>query len=223
MKTFYLILISLLSLTTCSKTPKGAKVLIETSYGNIKVSLYDETPLHRDNFVKLVNEGYYNGKTFHRVIKHFMIQGGATNTAKDSVLNEDDLIPSEINTSKYIHKAGALAAARWGNDENPKKMSDAAQFYIVSGAPVLEMDFETIERERIENLNYEILYTNEQKDIYKSLGGAPHLDGEYTVFGEVYEGLDIVKKIERVETNEINDKPLNPVIIKRMTLILDDK
>lgn len=268
MKKIYLILAFLLTMLMSCKTPEGQKVLIETSYGNIKVVLYDDTPLHRDNFVKLVNEGYYTDLTFHRVIKNFMIQGGRSSVEKDSILNESELIPAEINPSQHIHKAGALAAARWGNDENPKKMSDQYQFYIVSGKPILDMDFDKLTEERIESLKLEIVqtldldqqvkdslkteydtegyidwtlmdasivekvekeaenrkdeivkYTQKQKDLYKELGGAPFLDGEYTVFGEVYEGMDVVRKIERVETNPNNDRPLQAVVIKSIQLI----
>lgn len=262
-----LLLVLLLSMVMCSNIPEGQKVLIETSYGDVKVVLYDDTPLHRDNFLKLIKENYYDDLIFHRVIKGFMIQGGESSVKKDSVLDESKLIPAEINPSKHIHKAGALAAARWGNVENPKKMSDAYQFYIVSGSPVLDMDYDKLTNERTETLKLDILggiiadakmtdslrtvfyseegldwntlgadvltkvdqelearkseiyqYTQEQKDIYKEIGGAPFLDTEYTVFGEVYEGMDVVKKIEKVKTN-VFDKPLEPVVIKSVKLI----
>ena len=257
----------LLSVTMCSQAPEGQKVLIRTSDGDIKVVLYDDTPLHRDNFVRLITEGYYNNLTFHRVIKGFMIQGGESSAKKDSVLDESKLIPAEINPSAHLHTAGALAAARWGNDENPKKMSDPYQFYIVSGSPVLDMDFETLDEERAEELKFDVFrsldisqqikdsinalyatqgfvewhmlgndiasqvdretekrkgeilkYTPEQQEAYKAEGGAPFLDGQYTVFGRVYEGMDVVKKIERAATND-NDRPLQPIIIRDIQLI----
>ena len=267
MKQILFALTLLLSATMCSKAPEGQKVLIQTSHGDIKVVLYDDTPLHRDNFIKLIEDGYYNDLTFHRIIKGFMIQGGKSSAKKDGTLNEEELIAAEIAPSQHIHKAGALAAARWGNDENPKKMSDRFQFYIVSGKPILDMDFETLNEERTEALKFEISqtidipqdvkdyiktlytsygfvdwhkvdnaiadrvneetekrkgeileYTQQQKDSYKAQGGAPFLDGEYTVFGEVYDGMDIVRKIEREETNAV-DSPLKPVKIKNIQLM----
>lgn len=250
-------------MTMCSATPQGQKLLIETSLGNIKVVLYEDTPLHRANFVKLANEGYYKDLTFHRVIKNFMIQGGDVSGGKDSTFHKDALIDAEINP-KYFHKAGALAAARWGNEENPEKKSDAAQFYIVTGKVVLPHEIKTLEKERFENLKQsiyqqmqseamdtikamyregrkaelaefrasiienaakkaeerkaEVLFSEEQKEIYNAVGGVPHLDGEYTVFGEVYEGLDIAIKISKVDTN-VGDKPMTTVVIKNISLI----
>lgn len=267
MKKIYFILSLLLPLTMCSKAPEGQKVLIETSMGNIKVVLYDDTPLHSQNFAQLVQEGYYDGLNFHRVIQGFMIQGGRADQRKDSILNEDEMIAPEVNTTKYIHKTGALAAARWPDEDNPKKMSDKFQFYIVTGKDIWTADFPSFAEERLEDLKYNIFrdlpidqsikdsiehqyytdgfvewnrfpsdissviaqesekrkgeileYTQEQKDTYLKVGGTPHLDGDFTVFGEVYEGLEVVKKIEKVETNP-NDAPLTPIIIKKATLI----
>lgn len=251
-------------MTTCKSAPDGQRVLIETSLGDITVVLYEDTPLHRDNFIKLVKDGYYKDKNFHRVIKDFMIQAGATNTIKDSTLNEEALIDAEFRLPKYFHKAGALAAARWGDEENPEKKSDAFQFYIVGNGPVFDHDIRTLEKERFETLKQqifqknqaatmdtiktmykegnragiaevraanieksdkeaedrrsEVLFTEEQKEIYKSVGGAPHLDGNYTVFGEVVDGMDVVKAIEKSETSS-NDKPLHPIVIKNMRFI----
>lgn len=251
----------------CSKAPEGQKYLIETSMGNIKVVLYDDTPLHRDNFAKLAQEGYYDGLNFHRVIKNFMIQAGGSGLPKDSILNEEDMIAPEVNTDKHIHKAGALAAARWPDEENPKKMSDKYQFYIVTGKGVYTIDFDIFKEERMEDLKYNIFqnlsvdqhikdsiehqyytdgyidwnrfppeistiieeeserrkdevleYTDEQKNIYLKQGGTPHLDGDFTVFGEVYEGMDVVRKIEKVETSP-NDVPLQTVTINNIKLI----
>lgn len=264
MKKFYFILSTLLIMTMCNTAPKGQKLLIETSLGNIKVVLYEDTPLHRDNFIKLSKEDYYKDLTFHRIIKGFMIQGGDVNAGKDSTFRKEDLIDPEFRTPQHFHKAGALAAARWGDEENPEKKSDAFQFYIVSGKPIFEHDIKKLEKERFERLKQkiyqemqssamdtikamyrdgnkagladfrasivekadieaekrksEVLFTDEQKETYLSIGGAPHLDGEYTVFGEVYEGLDIVKQIELVETN-MNNKPLQNVVIKKISLI----
>lgn len=251
----------------CSSQPDGKKFLIETSLGNIYIVLYDDTPLHQNNFVKLVDSGYYDNLTFHRVIKDFMIQGGDTKSSNDSTTNKFDkenVIDAEFRFPAHFHKAGALAAARWGDEENPKKQSDAFQFYIVSGKKVFEHDLRTLEKERLEQLKqaiyrsmqsesmdtikamykegnragitelrrkilddaelesekrkHEILYPEDVRNIYLEIGGAPHLDGEYTIFGEVYDGMDVVRKIESVDTNP-NDKPLNPVIIKKISRI----
>lgn len=242
---------------------KEAIMLIKTNYGDIKVKLYNETPLHRDNFIKLVDDGYYNDLTFHRIIKNFMIQGGDTDSRKpsDSISFEQaDTIKAEILFPQYFHKRGALAAARWGDDVNPTKASDAHQFYIVTGEKYISdnelHDLEKQRHERAKQRIYnnmqsanmdtvkalyrdgnkvainimreqwraeaeekvktskdKIYYTEQQKEVYRSaVGGAPFLDGEYTVFGEVLEGMDIVEKIEDTRTNE-KDAPLQPVKI----------
>jgi peptidyl-prolyl cis-trans isomerase B (cyclophilin B) len=150
---------------------KQTKVLIHTDYGDIKLALYNDTPKHRDNFIKLANEGFYNGSIFHRIIKDFMIQGGGAPAGK---AEKDYRIPAEI-LPNHIHKKGALAAARMGDQVNPKKESSGSQFYIVQG-----------------------------------IHGAPHLNGGYTVFGEVLEGLDVVDKIAAVQTGAM-DKPVKDV------------
>lgn len=248
----------------CSNKPKEPVVLIQTNYGDIKVKLYNETPIHRDNFLKLTEEGFYNGIIFHRIIKDFMIQGGNPNlrSIRDTLPDEDkvmrDTIPAEIKFPLYYHKRGALAAARWGDAENPTKASDASQFYIVTGEPRYDEKLNEIEKKRFGRLKQhiysglqsvnmdsiksyykegnraaitefrgrlmeqageeakaresEILYTEEQRELYKTKGGAPHLDNEYTVFGEVIEGMDVVGKIQNVKTNS-NDKPLENIIM----------
>lgn len=192
---------------------KEAKVLISTEYGNIKIKLFNETPQHRDNFIKLVKEGFYNETLFHRVIKDFMIQGGdpdSKNAEKGAFLGEGDVgytIPAEFNT-KYIHKRGALAAARQGDNVNPQKHSSGCQFYIVQGRK-----FTTEEIERLEKSKQgRIEYTDEQYKTYETLGGTPHLDMDYTVFGEVIEGLDVVDKIAAVKRDK-KDRPLDDVKI----------
>ena len=183
-------------------------VLISTSYGDIKVKLYNETPIHRDNFLELVKTGKYDGSIFHRVINKFMIQGGG-NDALGTIDNRP-MLPAEIN-SKFIHKKGALSAARTGDNVNPERKSSGSQFYIVQGQtyPVERMD-QMSQRSGVE-------YTNDQKTIYATLGGTPHLDMQYTVFGEVIEGLDVVDKIAAVETRQA-DVPVDPIPMK-MTLV----
>jgi cyclophilin family peptidyl-prolyl cis-trans isomerase len=184
------------------------EVLISTSLGDIKIKLYNETPKHRDNFIKLVNKGFYNGTIFHRVIKNFMIQGGDPDS-KDAGPNEmlgrggpGYTIPAEIN-SKFIHKKGALAAARMPDQVNPKKESSGSQFYIVQGTIQNQSGLVATGKE----------YTPEQRKAYMTLGGAPHLDNDYTVFGEVIEGLDVIDKIAAVKTAN-GDRPLEDIKVK---------
>ena len=171
--------------------------LIKTSLGNIKIKLYNETPLHRDNFMKLVKEGFYNGSIFHRVINQFMIQGGG---AKNGTEDVGYTVAAEFN-SKFIHKKGALAAARMPDQVNPKKESSGSQFYIVQGRVFGDTELDAIE------LRINKKFSSEEREIYKTVGGTPHLDGGYTVFGEVTEGLDVIDKIAAVKT-AAGDKPV---------------
>lgn len=192
---------------------KETKVLLSTEYGNIKIKLFNETPQHRDNFIKLVKEGFYNETLFHRVIKDFMIQGGdpdSKNAQKGEFLGEGDVgytIPAEFNT-KLIHKRGALAAARQGDNVNPQKRSSGCQFYIVQGRKFTTEEIEKIEKSK----EGRIEYTDEQYKTYETVGGTPHLDMDYTVFGEVIEGLDVVDKIAAVKRDR-KDRPLEDIKI----------
>lgn len=179
---------------------KSTKVLIHTDMGDIKVMLYDDTPLHRDNFVKLANEGFYNGAIFHRVIKDFMVQGGGAPAGKSEISYR---IPAEI-LPNHIHKKGALAAARMGDQINPKKESSGSQFYIVQGVKYTDVQLNQFEAQRGSK------FTAEQRVAYTSVGGTPHLDGGYTVFGEVISGLDVIDKIAAVKT-AAGDKPLTDI------------
>ncbi|WP_297929049.1 peptidylprolyl isomerase [uncultured Coprobacter sp.] len=243
-------------------------VLIETELGDIKIKLYNETPLHRDNFVKLVKEGYYNDLLFHRVIKDFMIQGGdpdSKGAAADKTLGSGGpgyTLPAEIVYPLYFHKKGVLAAARQGDEVNPKKESSGSQFYIVTGNVYSEGKLKNLEQQLTQmkernifnrlvgehrseimqlrkNRDQEglmalqdtlvaqtheilmdegpVMFTPEQKEAYTSMGGAPHLDGEYTVFGEVVEGLDVVDKIQSVATGRA-DRPKKDISM-RMKII----
>ena len=243
---------------------KMTKVELETSYGNIVVELYNETPQHRDNFIKLVESGYYDGVLFHRVIKDFMIQTGDGNSktaGPDASLGDGDpgyTIEAEFVYPKYFHKRGALAAARTGDQVNPERRSSGSQFYIVTGkiygsdelkmmtqrlAEVQKQDIfrrlATENREKIielqknqdnEGMNalqnelimqteaeaakHPFKLTDEQLDAYTSIGGAPHLDGQYTVFGEVIEGMDVVDKIQNVTTGRMDRPTVDVKIIK---------
>jgi cyclophilin family peptidyl-prolyl cis-trans isomerase len=183
-----------------SQTPKQVKVQITTEFGKMTAILYNETPKHRDNFIKLVKEGWYNKSPFHRVIKNFMIQGGQN---ADGRLDPGYTIPAEFVPAKF-HKKGALAAARMGDQVNPEKASSGSQFYIVQGTTVTAQALQT------SGARTGIKYTPEQIKTYESVGGTPHLDGGYTVFGEVIEGLDVIDKIAAVQTGQ-GDVPMKPV------------
>lgn len=191
-------------------------VKIETTYGDIVVKLYNETPKHRDNFLKLVKEGTYDGVLFHRVIQNFMIQGGdpnSRNAKKGEMLGNGELgytLPAEFVPSLY-HKKGALAAARQADQVNPEKRSSSCQFYIVQG--------EKWDAEKLKRVETSMgkSFTKEQAEVYATLGGTPFLDGDYTVFGEVVEGLEVVDKIAAVACGPMN-RPLEDVKMK-MTII----
>ena len=275
MKKIVLILltISFFGLTACKtgnkkgdNMDKETLVKIETTLGDIKVKLYNETPKHRDNFIKLAKEGVYDGTLFHRVIKEFMIQAGdpeSKNAPKGKMLGSGDVgytIPGEFVYPKYFHKRGALSAARQGDNVNPKKESSGCQFYIVTGKVYNDSALINMERGMNENKvtlifnnlaqkhmkdiykmrknndekgllelqdkliaqaeeeaakQPEFRFTPEQVEAYTTIGGTPHLDGEYTVFGEVVEGMDIVDKIQQVKTDR-SDRPEEDVKIVKV-------
>lgn len=243
-------------------------VRLETTEGNITLKLYDETPKHRDNFIKLAKEGVYDSTLFHRVIKNFMIQAGdpQSKTASDTAtLGSGDVgytLPAEINP-KFFHKRGVLAAARLGDEVNPNRESSGCQFYIVTGRKFSEAQMINMENQmneaRLENIFNELArkhmkeiykmrkandtegllelqdsleaqarakvakepalkYTKEQISAYTTIGGAPHLDGAYTIFGEVTEGMDIVDKIEKVKTNR-GDRPEKDIRILKAEVL----
>ena len=201
------------SLSLMSQTKKSQKVVkfvIHTDYGDMTGFLYNETPQHRDNFVKLVTQGFYNGTLFHRVIPQFMIQGGDpdSKTAKPGQqLVAGDVgytVPAEFNPA-FIHKKGALSAARQGDNVNPKKASSGCQFYIVEGKtyPASSLPAK---------------YTDDQKKVYETIGGTPFLDGGYTVYGEITQGLDVIDKIANVDRDQ-SDRPKKDI---KMTIKLID-
>ena len=227
-----LLIISLFAICVGVKgqTMKGdvrPEVLIETTMGNIRVELYNETPLHRDNFLKLISEDhFYDSLLFHRVIPDFMIQGGdpsSKNAPKGAMLGEHSLgytLPAEIRLPQMFHKRGALAAAREPDDVNPKHESSSTQFYIVYGRRQGEKGLQR-GRENLEKLfGDSIRMTKEMEDVYTTVGGTPHLDGAYTVFGQVVEGMDVVDRIQHVE-RDANDRPLEDVRIIRATILRD--
>jgi peptidyl-prolyl cis-trans isomerase B (cyclophilin B) len=201
------LIIAGLTCTAQKATEKETVVVIKTSMGTIKAKLYNDTPQHRDNFIKLVNDGWYNGSPFHRVINQFMIQGGQN---ADGRLDPGYTVPAEFKDN-HFHKKGALAAARQPDQVNPKKASSGSQFYIVQGKV-----YDDKWLDMFENRSGKVL-SAKQRQAYKTVGGTPHLDGDYTVFGEVTEGLDIVDKIAAVKTGRM-DVPVEPVTIISVTI-----
>lgn len=248
------------------------RVEIKTNLGDIVVKLYNETPLHRDNFIKLAKDGFYNGSIFHRVIKDFMIQGGdpnSINAKEDAALGNGGpgyTIPAEFN-AKLFHKRGALAAARLGDQANPERASSGSQFYIVTGKKYSEADIKAFADQKTQSAKNAIfnsilsdpanirikkmvdgyvkvgnnkelqflmnglepkvneifeqnggVYSEEQIQTYVEQGGTPHLDGAYTVFGEVVEGMDVVDKIQSTKT-AAGDRPVEDVVMKKVKII----
>jgi len=179
---------------------KMTKFIIHTDYGDIKGVLFNDTPQHRDNFIKLVKEGWYNNSFFHRVINNFMIQGGQN---ADGRVDPGYTVPAEI-LPNHFHKKGALAAARMGDNVNPKKASSGSQFYIVQGQVYNDATLDNMEQRT------GVKYTPEQREAYKTVGGTPHLDGAYTVFGQVADGFDVIDKIAAVKTSS-GDRPVQEV------------
>ena len=195
-----------------------------TTAGVVDVKLYDETPEHRDNFVKLVKEQRYDSLLFHRVIRNFMIQGGDPDSkyaAPGKLLGEGDLgytVEPEFMPELHFHRRGALAAAREGDDVNPTKASSASQFYIVWGNVFTKEQLDRLKTQYKQRTGKDITITPEQLEVYTTIGGTPHLDGDYTVFGEVVKGLEVVDAIQNVKCDE-NDRPLRDVRIIKMELI----
>ena len=197
---------------------QSKEVDIETTEGNIRIMLYDDTPLHRDNFVKLVEEHFYDSLLFHRVIKSFMIQAGdpkSRNAEPGETLGEGDLgytLPAEFMVPKHYHRRGAVAMAREGDKVNPERRSSACQFYIVWGKTYSTKELEAIQEKVKEATNGQTTMSSEMFWDYRKVGGSPHLDGQYTVFGEVVEGLDVVERIQRVFTDDYN-RPVDDIRI----------
>ena len=268
--TICIITIAICGFTACNKKNKnmeGTVLLLETTKGDIRLRLFDDTPKHRDNIIKLAKEGFYDGTLFHRVIKDFMIQAGdpeskhASDTATLGSGDTGYTIPAEFVYPKYFHRRGVLSAARKGDDVNPNKESSGCQFYIVTGKVFKEAELDALESQMNQNMLHsefnrlarqhikeiflmrknsdstglkklqdELIeqaekivlqnpfrFTEEQRNAYKTVGGAPHLDGQYTVFGEVIEGMDVVNRIQDVKTNRA-DRPLENIVIKKITV-----
>lgn len=223
---FLLFLLTIFTGISAQDTDSLARreVLLETTMGNIRIELYNETPLHRDNFLKLVAEGYYDGNLWHRVIGDFMIQTGDSTSRHAepgrSVGNysPDYTLPAEIVFPKFFHKRGALAAAREGDSVNPERESSSAQFYIVIGKNFGEMSLDRYQERIDKATNGTVKLTDDIRDYYRKIGGTPWLDGQYTVFGEVVEGLDVAQKIDYVRTDDY-DRPIDDVKIIRATIV----
>lgn len=196
----------------------GARVQLTTDSGIIVLRLYDKTPLHRDNFIKLVKQHYFDSLLFHRVIKNFMIQGGDPNSknAKPKIQLGNGgpgyTIPAEFDSTLF-HKKGVLAAARTGDNENPKKASSGSQFYIVQGKVFTDAGLDSVETFRLKGRKI----PPAQREVYKTIGGTPHLDMNYTVFGEVESGLDVVDKIAAAPRDS-NNRPLEDIRMKMKLL-----
>ncbi len=214
MKKLILMALIFSSLNAFAAKPKNIYVKISTNYGSVYAILYNETPLHRENFIKLAGGGILNNTLFHRVIQEFMIQGGdpTSKTANaGDMLGGGDIgykVPAEF-AAKLFHKRGALAAAR---DNNPDKASSGSQFYIVQGKKYSDTELDDIEKNRLENRKF----STEQRAIYKTEGGAAFLDGSYTVFGEVVKGMQMVDNICTVKIDR-NNRPLTDI---KMTVSL---
>ena len=272
MRTNRILLIITIFITACmihaATNHKPTMVKIQTNHGDILVKLYDETPLHRDNFIKLAKQGFYDGILFHRVIGDFMIQTGdpqSKNAKPDQMLGTGGpgyTIPAEMHYPALFHKYGALAAARQGDEVNPEKASSGSQFYIVQGRTCSENELNHVEQsarvnqersifqqiagdqiEKIKELqlakdtdglnalrdsiyaetvkrvdaNPAYKLTDEIRQAYKTVGGTPHLDGGYTVFGEVVKGLEVVTEISKVKTGQA-DRPVEDVKIIKVTV-----
>lgn len=224
MKQFKLSLLAILFIAVLPTMAQSRQVMLETTAGNILLTLYDDTPKHRDNFLKLVNEEFYDSLLFHRVIKNFMIQGGDPDSKKAGpgvTLGEgstDYTVEAEFFDSEghllHPHQRGVLAMAREGDSENPERRSSGCQFYIVWGKTYATQQLYQIGDKVEAQTDHRVIMTPELLDLYRKVGGVPHLDGQYTVFGEVTEGLDVVDRIQQVQTDDY-DRPIDDVRILR--------
>ncbi len=200
-----------------------ARVRLHTTHGDICLELYNETPLHRDNFLRLVEDGFYDGILFHRVIRDFMIQAGdpaSKHVEPGQELGEEDdscTIEAEIRFPKIFHKRGVLAAAREADMVNPQRRSSCHQFYIVCGRRFNEKQLNMTQQRLDQNTHGTVTLPPEVRDYYKKVGGTPHLDGQYTVFGEVTEGMNIVLAISYLDTDP-DDRPFRDVRILKATV-----
>jgi cyclophilin family peptidyl-prolyl cis-trans isomerase len=204
---------------TLKKSDLKKDVLMQTDSGHLILRLKEETPLHRDNFIRLVKSGYYNGISFHRVISGFMIQAGDEKTkikADSTKFLKAYTLPAEISPD-FFHKKGMLAAARMGDNVNPTRESSGVQFYIVQGRVFNDKSLDSVETYRLNGRKIPVA----QREVYKTTGGAPHLDQTYTIFGELVSGYDVLDKIAQTKTSgrQGGDKPMTDIRIKKAKLI----
>ena len=215
-----------LSLFTSWSQTKSTEVLFETTAGNIRIALYDETPQTRDNFLKITKMGIYDSLLIHRVIKDFMIQSGDTNSkhAKPGQLlgtgDFDYTTEAEFRLPQIFHRRGVVAMARESDKVNPDRRSSACQFYIVWGKILKDQQLAKIQEKLDSATQGSVKLTPEMIEVYKTIGGTPHLDGQYTVFGEVVEGMDVVDKIQQVQTDK-NDRPIEDIRILKAIVTKD--
>lgn len=204
-----------LTLPVPDPKPKNARVRVKTKFGDMVIRLYDETPGHRDNFLMLVENKFYDGLLFHRCIPKFMVQGGDPDSRGAAPARQlggggpGYTVPAEFNPN-LIHKKGALSAARQGDQVNPQRASSGSQFYLVQGQPLNDMQISQTESYVAQKMPG-FKYTEDQKKIYRTIGGTPQLDMDYTVYGEVIEGLSIIDSIAAQPTTR--DRPLQDVIM----------
>ena len=228
MKILRLAVVAILFAAVVPVMAQSHQVMLETTEGNILLTLYDDTPKHRDNFLKLVNEQFYDSLLFHRVIKNFMIQGGDPDSrhAEPGVTlgegSTDYTVEAEFFDAEghllHPHKRGALAMAREGDSENPERRSSGCQFYIVWGKTYATQQLYQIGDKVEAATDHRVTMTEELLDLYRKVGGVPHLDGQYTVFGEVTEGLEVVDRIQKVQTDDY-DRPIDDIRILHTKVI----
>lgn len=223
--TFLLGLLLTIALSVSAQTSEPRhEILLETDSGNVRIALYNETPQHRDNILRLVEAHAYDGVLFHRVISNFMVQTGdlgSIGAPQGKLLGdtpEKYSVPAEIRFPQLFHKRGAVAAAREGDDVNPERRSSATQFYIVWGRQWDDASLDKLQQRIDQMTQGTVKLTPEIREVYKTLGGTPHLDGSYTVFGEVVEGLEVVGRIEKAATDE-HDRPLKDIRVVRATVV----
>ena len=211
----------------CPVEDERAEILFETTMGNFKMALFNETPLHRDVYLVLTKVGYYDSLLFHRVIDNFVLQAGDPNSryAKAGELlgnGEPFRIPAEINFPKLYHKRGMVNAARQGDDTNPDRLSCGSQFAIMTCGPLTDAQIERGQQRMWAGTDSIATLTEEMIKTYKEVGGSPHLDAQYTVFAEIVEGMDVVDKIQKVATDKF-DRPVEDVRIIKATVVKDYK
>ena len=214
--------LALMAASCGQKTEKETVMVVETTMGTVEFKLYNETPIHRDNFIRLAEEHYFDSLLFHRVIDNFVIQGGDPNSkyAQPGALlgdgEPDYRLPAEFRLDKGIfHRRGTVNAAREGDDTNPERESCASQFCFMMGGPMTDEQLDRAQARLYRQTGGTVKLTPEMREVYKQVGGSPHLDGQYTVFGEVVSGMDVLEAIQKVATDE-NDRPLEDVRMLRV-------